>query len=61
MTKEGRLFTHLNEIKVGRNSPYANEFKNYKETNKETKEETKGDIKNGKHSWCSKSIIFNYS
>lgn len=48
MTKEGRLFTHLNEIKLGRKSPYANEFKNYKETNKETKEETKGDIKNGK-------------
>ena len=42
MTKEGRYLTHLNEIKLGRKSPYAEEFA---EPVKEVKKETK---KNGK-------------
>lgn len=43
MTKEGRLFTHLNELKLGRDSPYADEFKDYKEKPKKNKDEVEDD------------------
>lgn len=46
MTYEGRLKTHLNELSLGRPSPYAEEFKDYGK--EEVKEKPKIKIKKEK-------------
>lgn len=49
MTKEGRLKTHLQYIKLGKTSPYANEFKDVAVPRNDVKVDTSSaDIPKGK-------------
>ena len=51
MTYEGRLHTHLNSLRLGKPSPYAEEFKDYKELVAEEKKPSENgskQVKRGK-------------